>query len=187
MTILETARLRLRPWRPEDLAPFAALNADPEVMAYFPAPLDPAASDLLAARVMAHFAEHGYGPWAVEIRGVTSFAGFVGLMLLSFDAHFTPCVEIGWRLARKAWGHGYATEAARAALAFGFGTAGLEEIVAMTVPANMRSRAVMERLGMTRSAEDDFDHPRLPADHNLRRHMLYRLRRTDWLSSAGRR
>jgi ribosomal-protein-alanine N-acetyltransferase len=187
VTTLETARLRLRPWRPDDLAPFAALNADPEVMRYFPAPLDAAASNLVAARVEAHFVEHGYGPWAVEIPGETEFAGFVGLMHPAFDAHFTPCMEVGWRLARPFWGRGFATEAARAAVAFGFGTLGADEIVAMTVPANRPSRAVMERLGMTRSPADDFDHPALPAGHVLRRHVLYRLRRGDWLSSAERR
>jgi len=184
VTTLATARLTLRPWRDEDLAAFAALNADPEVMAYFPATLDPAASNKVAGRVMAHFEAHGYGPWAVEIPGVTEFAGFVGLMCPAFDAHFTPCVEIGWRLSRATWGHGYATEAARAALRFGFDDAGLDEIVSMTVPANIRSRAVMERLAMTRSPNDDFDHPNLPEGHPLRRHVLYRLKRSDWLSSA---
>ena len=185
MTQLATARLLLRPWRRQDFAAFAALNADPQVMAHFPAVLDRAASDAVAERVLAHFDRHGYGPWAVEIPGVTTFAGFVGLMIPSFAAHFTPCVEIGWRLARSSWGRGYATEAARAALAYGFETVGLDEIVAMTVPINARSIRVMRGLGMTSDPADDFDHPNLPPDHRLRRHVLYRLRRGDWLSSAG--
>ena len=177
MNALVTPRLRLRPWRESDLTPFAALNADPDVMRYFPGTLDRAASDAVAARVMAHFDQHGFGPWAVEIPGVTGFAGFVGLMNLEFEAHFTPGVEIGWRLARPFWGQGYATEAARAALHCGFNVLKLDEIVSMTVPANRPSRAVMERLDMTRDPADDFDHPGLPPGHALQRHMLYRTRR----------
>jgi RimJ/RimL family protein N-acetyltransferase len=183
--MIATARLRLRRWRSEDLAPFAELNADPEVMEHFPAPLDVATSDLLAERVIAHFERYGFGPWAVEIPGVTEFAGFVGLMTPTFDAHFTPCVEIGWRLARAVWGQGYATEAARAAIGFGFEELEFDQIIAMTVPANLRSRSVMERLGMGSLPADDFDHPQLPVGHVLRRHVLYRLRRADWFSSAG--
>jgi len=175
---LVTPRLRLREWRDSDLAPFAALNADPEVMRYFPEPLDRAASDALVGRIRDHFARHGFGPWAVEIPGVAECAGFVGLMVPTFEAHFTPCVEIGWRLARTAWGKGYATEAARAALDYGFNVLNLYEIVSMTVPANRPSRAVMERLGMARNPADDFDHPRLPVGHALQRHVLYRKRRS---------
>jgi RimJ/RimL family protein N-acetyltransferase len=174
VTELATQRLRLRRWRSEDLPAFAALNADPEVMRYFPETLDRAASDALAERIVAHFEQHGIGPWAVEIPGVAEFAGFVGLMVLTFEAHFTPCVEIGWRLARSAWGHGYAAEGARAALDCAFDKLRLDEVVSMTVPANLRSRAVMERLGMTRLEADDFDHPRLPKGNPLRRHVLYR-------------
>jgi RimJ/RimL family protein N-acetyltransferase len=122
----------------------------------------------------------------VEIPGVVDFAGFVGLMVPDFEAHFTPCVEIGWRMMRSAWGQGYATEAARAAMQCGFETLGFDEIVAMTVPANVRSLRVMHRLGMTSTASDDFDHPNLPPGHRLRRHVLYRLKRKDWLSSADR-
>jgi RimJ/RimL family protein N-acetyltransferase len=121
------------------------------------------------------FAERGYGPWAVEVPGVASFIGYVGLLVPTFEARFTPCVEIGWRLAFPAWGHGYATEAARLALAFGFAEGGLDEIVSFTVPANHRSVAVMERLGMR--ADGEFEHPRLPPGHRLRRHVLYRLSR----------
>jgi RimJ/RimL family protein N-acetyltransferase len=182
---LATARLRLRPWRASDRAPFAALNADPRVMAFFPGTLERASSDALAERIEGHFAEHGFGLWAVEVQDGPAFVGFVGLSVPRFETRFTPCVEVGWRLAAEHWGKGYATEAARACLAHGFGIVGLEQIVSFTVPGNRRSRAVMERLGMSRRAEDDFDHPSLPAGHPLRRHVLYRLAGEDW--RAGNR
>jgi ribosomal-protein-alanine N-acetyltransferase len=172
---IETARLRLRPWRAADLAPFAALNADPAVMEYFLKPLDRQESDDTVARIEAHFRRHGFGFWAVEAKDLASFIGMVGLGVPSWTAPFTPCVEIGWRLARAQWGRGYAREAAAAALDHGFGVLGLDEIVSFTVPANLRSRAVMERLGMRRAAADDFDHPRVPPGHPLRRHVLYRI------------
>jgi len=178
--VLTTARLTLRQWRDEDLAPFAALNADPQVMEYFPKALTRAESDAVAGRIREHFARHGFGFWAVEAPGVADLIGFVGLGVPSFEAHFTPCVEMGWRLARQYWGRGYATEAATAALAFGFETLALSEIVAFTVPANIASRRVMGRLGMRRSPDDDFDHPSLPEGHPLRPHVLYRLRRANW-------
>ncbi len=177
MVAIETARLILRRWRPEDRAPFAALNADPAVMEHFPAPLAPDESDAMIARAEAHLDRHGFGPWAVEVRGGAPLVGFVGLVVPRFAAHFTPCVEIGWRLARAHWGRGYATEAARAALAYGFDVVGLAEIVSFTVPANVRSIAVMKRLGMTRDPAEDFEHPNVPEGHPLRRHVLYRLRR----------
>lgn len=173
-----TERLRLRPWREADLAPFAAINADPVVMEHFPSVLERASSDAMAERIGGHFDRHGYGLWAVEVPDVAAFIGFIGLAIPRFTASFTPCVEVGWRLARRYWGLGYATEGARAAVAFGFAEAGLEEIVSFTVPANRRSLAVMERLGMTSEAREDFDHPVLPAGHPLRRHRLYRLRRS---------
>jgi RimJ/RimL family protein N-acetyltransferase len=175
---LITERLRLRPWREADLAPFAAINADPVVMEHFPSVLERASSDAMAERIGGHFDRHGYGLWAVEVPDVAAFIGFIGLAIPRFTASFTPCVEVGWRLARRHWGQGYATEGARAAVAFGFAEAGLEEIVSFTVPANRRSLAVMERLGMTSEAREDFDHPVLPAGHPLRRHRLYRLRRS---------
>jgi RimJ/RimL family protein N-acetyltransferase len=175
--ILTTERLRLRPWRPEDLPRFAALNADPRVMEHFPKLLTSEESNRQAAGIAQHFHKHGFGFWAVEVIGVADFVGFVGLSIPTFEAHFTPCVEIGWRLACDHWRHGYATEAARAAIDCGFRRLGLAEIVAFTVPANRRSMAVMQRLGMTRSAAEDFDHPRLPPGHLLRRHVLYRLKR----------
>lgn len=172
---IRTSRLVLREWRDKDLEPFAALNADPAVMEFFPHPLDRSESDAAAGRIRDHIQQHGYGLWAAEVPGVASFIGFVGLAVPRFEAHFTPCVEIGWRLARSYWGHGYATEAARAALDFGFRQLRLEEVVSFTVPANVRSRAVMERIGMTRSPADDFDHPAMPEGHPLRRHVLYRV------------
>ena len=169
-------RLLLRTWRQEDLDPFAALNADPEVMECLPKLLDRQESDGLAARLRGQFETRGYGRWAVEVPGVAPFIGFVGLSYVDFPAPFTPCVEIGWRLAREHWGKGYASEAARASIRFGFEQLGLEEIVSFTVPHNVRSRAVKERIGMTRLPEEDFDHPVLPEGHKLRRHVLYRIR-----------
>jgi RimJ/RimL family protein N-acetyltransferase len=179
---LTTSRLLLRPWREQDLATFAAMNADPRVMGWLPKPLTRTESDAMAARIRDHFDRHGFGLWAVEVPGASDFAGYVGLSVPRFEAHFTPCVEIGWRLAFEHWGRGYATEGARAALAFAFKELKLQQTVSFTVPENVRSRKVMERLGMTRSSSDDFDHPLLPEGHPLRRHVLYRLRRTDWCS-----
>lgn len=174
---LRTARLLLRRWRDEDRAPFAALNADPLVTEFLPGPLSRADSDALVDRIEGHFAQHGFGLWAIEVPDAIPFAGFVGLAVPAFEAAFTPCVEVGWRLAAACWGRGYATEGARAALAFGFARLGLAEIVSFTVPANVRSRRVMERLGMTHDPADDFDHPALPDGHPLRRHVLYRVTR----------
>jgi ribosomal-protein-alanine N-acetyltransferase len=175
-----TARLLLRRWREADHEPFAALNADPLVMEYFPARLSRSESDDLIARIEAGFDQHGYGLWALELRATGEFVGFSGLEMPSFEAHFTPAVEVGWRLARSAWGQGYATEAGRVSLAFGFEAVGLEEIVSLTSVANLRSRAVMERLGMTHDPGDDFDHPGLPEANHLRRHVLYRRSVRDW-------
>jgi RimJ/RimL family protein N-acetyltransferase len=172
---LMTDRLLLRRWKESDREPFAALNADPDVMQYFRGTLDRVASDAFVERIEFSFDEHGYGLWAVEVMGTGEFIGFTGLALQTFEAHFTPAVEVGWRLSRSAWGSGYATEAARAALEFGFGHLDLEEIVSMTTETNLRSRAVMERIGMTRRPEDDFEHPSLPEGHPLRRHVLYRI------------
>lgn len=173
---MRTERLLLRQWRDDDLEPFAELNADPEVMRYFPAPLTREQSDALAGRERERIARDGWGLWAVEVVDGPPFVGFVGLARPRFEAHFTPAVEIGWRLARGHWGNGYATEAARAVLAFGFDELRLAEIVSFTSVANVPSQRVMERLGMTRDAEGDFDHPNLAAGHPLRRHVLYRIR-----------
>lgn len=154
------------------------MNADARVMEFFPEPLSPERSDALVEKAEAQFTKHGFGPCAAEFRGDGTFIGFIGLSIPSFQTHFTPCVEIGWRLAADYWGRGLATEGARAAVRYGFETLGLQEIVSFTVPANMRSRRVMEKLGMSYSPADDFDHPRLPEGHPLRRHVLYRLRRS---------
>jgi ribosomal-protein-alanine N-acetyltransferase len=182
---VRSERLRLRRFRLDDLAPFAALNADPEVMRYFPSALTRAESDALAARIDAHFLAHGFGLFAVEPLADARFAGFVGLSVPAFAAHFTPCVEIGWRLARSAQCRGYATEGARAVLAFGFAQLGLREIVSFTVPENRASRRVMEKLGLERDPAEDFDHPSLPAGHALRRHVLYRLGADSWRARDG--
>lgn len=177
---LRTERLLFRAWRQSDLLPFAALNADREVMEHFPGTLTRELSNALAAGIRAHFERHGFGLWALEAPGAVEFLGFTGLSVPRFDAHFTPCVEVGWRLAREHWGHGYATEAARAALRFGFERLELAEIVSFTVPANGRSRRVMEKLGLRHEAQDDFAHPGLPIGHALRRHVLYRMTKDAW-------
>jgi len=185
---LRAPRLRLRRWLPSDRTPFAALNADPQVMEHFSSStLSREDSDILASRIEAHFHQHGFGLWAVEIPNVASFAGFVGLSVPDFEAHFTPCVEIGWRLAAQHWGKGYATEGARAVLAFAFQTLALGEIVSFTVPGNLRSRQVMERIGMVHDPADDFDHPKLPEGHRFRRHVLYRIARPALLDTSNER
>lgn len=177
---LSTARLRLRQWREADLAPFAALNGDPRVMEHFVKCLSRTESDAFAREIMEHYREHGFCFWAVELRETSQLIGLAGLGVATFAAHFTPCVEIGWRLAYDYWNRGYATEAARAALDDGFRRCGLDEIVAFASLTNTRSHQVMERLGMTRSSRDDFDHPNKPAGHRLQRHLLYRISRANW-------
>ncbi len=172
---LQTQRLLLRPWHDSDLAAFTEMSADPAVMEFLLPLAGPVGCEAWAARLKAHWRDHGFGRWVVEIPGEASFAGVVGLAWIPYAAHFTPAVEIAWRLGRAHWGHGYATEAASIALDYGFDQLGLAEIVAVTVPANRRSRAVMERLGMTRDPADDYDHPNIPVGP-LRRHVLYRLR-----------
>ena len=156
------------------------MNADPRVMEFFPSVRTRAETEEQVSRIRKHFDGHGFGYWAVEVPGVSPFIGFVGLKTTQFEAPFSPCIEIGWRLAFEHWGHGYATDGARAALKFGFDTLRLDEIVSFTVPANLRSRRVMERLGMVRSPAEDFDHPLVPTGHPLRRHVLYRLSRGQW-------
>jgi RimJ/RimL family protein N-acetyltransferase len=173
---LRTDRLVLRPWQAADLEPFATMNADPEVMRYFPRPLAREESDEFAGRIDAAFDELGYGLWVVELRDAPGFLGFTGLAVHRFEAPFMPATEVGWRFRAAAWGRGYATEAAREALRFGFDVAGLPEILSWTSVLNERSIRVMERLGMHRDPSEDFDHPRVPVGHPLRRHVLYRLR-----------
>ncbi len=181
---LETARLVLRGWRAGDLAPFAAMNADPEVAAFLSAPLSRQESDAFAGRIVDHWRTDDYALWAVERIADGVFLGFCGLSVPSWAPEATP--EIGWRLARHAWDHGYATEAAREVVRFAFEDLGLEALVSYTTIANARSRRVMEKLGMARSdpaAPFDFLHPRLDPDHPLRPHVTYRLSRATWVAS----
>lgn len=170
-----TDRLLLRRWKDSDRAPFAAMNADPAVMEHFPSTLDRSASDALVDRIEERLERDGYGLWALEIRETGEFVGFTGLAPVTFEAAFAPAVEIGWRLARGAWGFGYASEAARDVLCFAFDEAGLAEVVSFTAVANRRSQLVMERIGMSRDPADDFEHPSVPAGHRLRPHVLYRI------------
>jgi len=174
--MLETSRLILRRWRDSDRGPFAALNADPRVMRFFPAVLSRAESDRAVDRIEAHFETQGFGLFAAELRQGGAFIGFIGLWTPDFEAAFTPCVEIGWRLAAEYWNRGLATEGARAVVKYGFDSLRLSEIVSFTTVANVPSRRVIEKIGMTRSPEDDFDHPKLPESHPLRPHVLYRIR-----------
>ena len=176
---LRTERLLLRRWRRGDREPFAALNADPRVMEHFPGCLSQVQSRALIQGFEEHFDAHGFGLWALELPGVADCIGFTGLKVVGFEARFTPAVEVAWRLAAEHWGRGYASEAARAALAHAFGPLGLDEVVSFSVPANSRSIAVMQRLGMRRDPGGTFEHPSLPVGHPLRPHVLYRLARGD--------
>ena len=175
--MLQTQRLILRDWQQSDLEPFAQMNADAEVMRYFPATLSRSESDALVKRIEHHHQAHGFGLWAVEERSTGAFIGLIGLNVPTFEAHFTPTVEVGWRLAKVFWGKGYATEGARSAIYYGFEVIGLTEIVSFTAQLNLRSIAVMKRLGMTQTQTDDFNHPGLPSGHPLQMHVLYRLNR----------
>lgn len=179
MIAAETDRLLLRQWREADKAAFAAMNADPVVMEFFPSTLSREKSDRLADQLAAYFISDGMTFWAVDEKASGELIGFVGLVPVT-DLPFAPAVEIGWRLRRESWGKGYASEAARAALAVGFGQLGLDEIVSFAVVGNMRSRSVMERIGMVHDRGGDFDHPALPEGHGFRRHVLYRIGREAW-------
>lgn len=181
--IIQTKRLILRQWREDDLEPFAELNADAQVMEYFPSTLSRQESDQMMKRMQNKIEERGWGLWAVSLAENGEFIGFIGMNdvdPVSFPAHFTPAVEVGWRLAYPFWGKGYATEGALACLKYGFETLYLKEIVSFTAVQNIRSRAVMERIGMHHDPKDDFDHPKLPEGHKLRRHVLYRLEAQKW-------
>jgi len=175
----ETERLRARQWRDADYAPFSALNADPRVMQYFPARLDRPQSDALLLELKMHIEDNGFGIWAIEDKSTHACIGAVGLQIPPPDLPVFPCVEIAWRLASAHWGQGLATEAARGALRAGFERLGLPEIVAFTSVANVRSRRLMERLGM-RDTGETFDHPRIAEGHPLRRHCLYFLSQKQW-------
>jgi RimJ/RimL family protein N-acetyltransferase len=182
---LRTARLVLRPWRESDRAPFAAMNADPRVMEHFPAVNTRAESDAGFDRIVAKMSEQGFGLWAVEVPGVAEFIGFVGLN--PADALLgRPVLEIGWRLVAEQWGHGYATEGARISLAHAFEVLDQGEIVSFTTTANRRSRHVMEKLGLVRRPDEDFDHPRVPVTWPGRRHVVYAITREQWRRAAAR-
>jgi RimJ/RimL family protein N-acetyltransferase len=180
MTSMNTDRLILRPWRDADRAAFASLNDDPAVMEFMPRRLTRDESDALAVRVQGEIERRGWGLWAIEVQRGPAFIGFVGLSVPTFDAHFIPCVEIAWRLAKEHWGYGYATEAAERSLRFAFETLSLPQVVSFTVPSNTRSRRVMEHIGMSRDKAGDFEHPRIAPGNPLRAHVLYRLRREVW-------
>jgi len=182
---LTTPRLILRQWRDEDFDPFWAMGQDAQVMEFLLPFADRDASDDNAIRLRDHIQQHGFGFWALEEKDGASFIGFTGLLNVSDTNPFYPAVEIGWRLARPYWGKGYASEAAEAALAFGFEKLELDEIIAFTVPANTRSQAVMHRIGMVRNPADDFDHPRVPDGSPLKRHVLYRQSRSLHKSRLG--
>lgn len=179
---LQTHRLTLRRWRRSDLEPFAALNADPVVMEHYPSTLDVDESKRFIGLIEETFDKHGYGLWALELAASGDFVGYCGLWPVRHDLHFTPAVEIGWRMAKEHWGNGYATEAARAAVRYGFEEVGLDEIVSFTSPANTRSIRVMQRIGMVTDPSDDFDHPSIGEESPLRRHVLYRMSAAQWVS-----
>jgi RimJ/RimL family protein N-acetyltransferase len=183
MTTLKTKRLILRPWKETDLEPFAELNADPRVMEYFPSVLSRQQSDDLAKRISSKMEEQGWGLWAVSIPNEADFIGFIGLAKTTFDAHFTPAVEVGWRIAFPYWGKGYATEGAKAALEYGFEMLNLSEIVSFTAVQNTRSRRIMEKIGMHHDPKEDWDHPKITEGHPLRRHVLYRISKQEWQRS----
>lgn len=183
--MITTPRLLLRPWRDSDHEPFAAMCADPEVMEFFPSLLARKETDNVIARIEKHHQEHGFCFFAAEWIRRAPFVGFVGIANVLFPAPFAPAVEIGWRLARPYWGHGLATEGAQGVLSYAFRNLNLPEIVAFAVPANIRSRRVMEKIGMRHDRSGDFDHPNFPADHPLRRHVLYRITKPEWMELAS--
>jgi RimJ/RimL family protein N-acetyltransferase len=185
MATLTTERLVLRRWQPADRPVFAQMNADSRVMEFFPSALSRPESDLLVERIESQFRQNGFGLCAAELRRDRSFIGYIGLAVPAFEAAFMPCVEIGWRLAAEYWGQGFATEGAREVMRYAFEEMGLDALVSFTVPANVRSRRVMTKLAMTHDPAEDFDHPNLPEGNPLRRHVLYRLRRSDWKHAAS--
>lgn len=175
MKTIKTKRLILRPWKEDDLEPFAALNADPRVREFFPSLLSKEESNQSIQLFSEHIDKYGWGFWAAELLETGEFIGLIGLQHVNFEAPFTPAIEIGWRLSFKHWGKGYAPEGAQAVLQQGFETLGLKEIVSFTAVGNQRSRQVMEKIGMDHTSDDDFDHPKLPKGHPLARHVLYRI------------
>ncbi|WP_253306918.1 GNAT family N-acetyltransferase [unidentified bacterial endosymbiont] len=184
MIIIETARLILRHWRADDGAPLTLINQDPQVMEHLPKRLTPAETRAMIQRINHCIEQRGFGLWAVALKQSGVLIGFIGLSTPAFEAPFTPCVEIGWRLSAAHWGQGYATEGAKTALAYGFTKLSLQEIVAFTIPENQRSLRVMQQIGMQRDHQGDFAHPKFPSDHRLSRHLLYRIQRSDWELSS---
>jgi RimJ/RimL family protein N-acetyltransferase len=180
MADIRTDRLVLRRWMQADREPFARINSDGAVMEFMPGPLSTEESNQMVDRIEAHFERYGFGLWAAELQRSAEFIGYIGLASPRFEAAFMPCVEIGWRLAREYWQRGLATEGASAVVRHAFEVLELPGLVSFTVPANVRSRRVMEKLGMTHDPREDFDHPLLPPGHRLRRHVLYRLERSGW-------
>jgi RimJ/RimL family protein N-acetyltransferase len=172
---IKTPRMILRRWVKADRDAFAKMNQDPDVMEFFPGLLSREESDAMVDRVEKHFDDHGFGFWAVELPGIVPFAGLIGLGHPRYETHFTPCVEIGWRMAKPYWGFGYATEGAFASLHFAFESLRLPEVVSMTAVSNMKSRNVMEKIGMITNPQEDFDHPLVPMDSPVCRHVLYRI------------
>lgn len=179
-SMIQTERLVLRPWKEEDLVPFARLNADPRVMEFFPSVKTFKESSNEYEAILEHFKKHGYGWWAVSETNRSNFIGFIGLRYIDFPAVFTPAIEVAWRLAYEYWGKGYATEGAKASLQYGFEILNFSEIISFTSTINIRSQAVMERIGMHHNPKEDFDHPKLPDGHSLKRHVLYRINHSDW-------
>jgi len=186
MQSIETQRLILREWKPEDLVPFAAINQDPKVMEYFFKPLTEIETAAMIEKIKKHFTKHGFGLFACILKNTSTCIGFVGLSIPEFDAHFMPSVEIGWRLSSNVWNKGYATEAALAVLKAGFEQYGLQEIVSFTVPANHRSIRVMEKIGLKRDLEGNFNHPRVPVGNPLRNHVLYRMTKEQYEAASSR-
>jgi 3-dehydroquinate dehydratase/shikimate dehydrogenase len=183
---IRTNRLILRQWDSTDLEPFANLNADPRVREHFPGIQTKKESDLSASIISDHIKKYGWGLWAAALIQTGEFIGFIGLAEVPFKTEFTPAVEIGWRLAFEYWGKGYATEGAKASISYGFNTLNLNEIVSFTAVKNMRSRAVMERIGMHHDPDGDFDHPKIQESSPVKRQVLYRLKALEWRKQAGK-
>lgn len=181
---IHTQRLTLRQWKEEDRAPFAELNGDGTVMEFFPKILTRQESDAMVDSCSSIIEKNGWGFWAVSCPGVADFIGMIGLHIVSFEAQFTPAVEIGWRLSAPYWGKAYAPEGAHAALNFAFDVLGLDEVVSFTAVPNKKSMRVMEKIGMSRDPDEDFDHPALSRDHPLCRHVLYRVGKEQYRSDC---
>ena len=176
---LKTERLLLREWSDRDLSGFAELNSDPETMAFFPGQLSREESDAVAEKCQSLISKRGWGFWAVELKSSGEFMGFVGLHTPKPNLPFSPCVEIGWRLLKKYWGKGYATEAAQASLGYAFNTLNLNEVVSFTTVSNVRSRSVMQRLGFS-NTHQNFEHPDIDKGHLLSEHVLYKITKQEW-------